>query len=85
MSLDNLSVSDQTKVRDFVDKGVALLQEIDDLKGGLTDLSKNLAEEVGTKPKVLMKALRAQFKTTLDADKAELDDVETVLQIANKI
>lgn len=85
MSLDNLSVSDQTKVREFVDKGVALLQEIDDLKGGLTDLAKSLAEEVGTKPKVLMKALRAQFKTTLDSDKAELDEVETVLQIANRI
>lgn len=85
MSLDNLSITDQTKVREFVDKGVALLQEIDDLKGGLSDLAKNLAEEVGTKPKVLMKALRAQFKTTLEGDKAELDEVETVLQIANKI
>ncbi len=85
MSLDNLSVTDQTKVREFIDKGVIQLQEIADIRGSLSDLAKNLADEIGTTPKVLNKALRAQFKTTLEADKAELDDVETVLQIANKI
>lgn len=85
MSLDNLSVEDQKKLNEFVDKGVAVLQEIADLRDSLKDTAKNLAEMWDVKPTVLMKSLNAAFKSTLDAQKEEVNQVETILQITKRI
>ncbi len=79
MSLDTLSNADKTKLQQFMDQGLNVLQEITDLRDGLKDTAKNLAEELGTKPAVLNKALRAAFKSTLEDQKEELDQVESVL------
>jgi hypothetical protein len=79
MSLDTLSNADKTKLQQFMDQGLNVLQEITDLRDGLKDTAKNLAEELGTKPAVLNKALRAAFKSTLEDQKEELDAVESVL------
>lgn len=79
MSLDNISNNDQTRLKQFMDQGLNVLQEIADLRDGLKDTAKNLAEELGVKPAVLNKSLRAAFKSTLEDQKEELDQVETVL------
>lgn len=79
MALDALNNHDKTKLNQFMDQGLAVLQEIADLRDGLRDTAKNLAEELGVKPKVLNNALRAAFKSTLEDQKEELDQVESVL------
>ena len=84
MSLDNLSVEDQKKLNEFMDKGVAVLQDIADLRESLGDTAKSLAEQWDVKPSVLMKSLRTAFKTTLAAQKEEVEQVEAILQYTNR-
>jgi hypothetical protein len=79
MSLENLDNNGMTKLKQFMDQGLAVLQEMADLRDGLRDTAKNLAEELDVKPKVLNNALRAAFKSTLEDQKEDLDQVETVL------
>jgi hypothetical protein len=79
MSLENISTTDKTKLKQFMDQGLSVLQEIADLRDGLRDTAKNLAEELDVKPKVLNSALRAAFKSTLEEQKEDLDQVENVL------
>lgn len=84
MSLDNLSAADQKKLTEFIDQGVATLQEIKDRRESLRDLAKDLAEQWDVKPSVLTKAASAAFKESLQASKDEIDQVEAVLQYANR-
>jgi cell division protein FtsB len=84
MSLDNLSAADQKKLTEFIDQGVATLQEIKDRRESLRDLAKDLAEQWDVKPAVLTKAASAAFKESLQASKDEIDQVEAVLQYANR-
>lgn len=76
---DTLSDHEKNQLDAFLTQGMKILQEVDDLKGALSDLSKKLAEDLNCKPKVLNKALRAAFKQSLEADKEEMNAVEEVL------
>lgn len=79
MSLDALNNTDKTKLKQFMDQGLNVLQEMADLRDGLKDTAKNLADELGVKPAVLNKALRTAFKSSLENQKEEMDQVESVL------
>lgn len=79
MSLDNMSTEDQRKLKEFMDSGIAVLQEIADLREGLKETSKALAEKWEVKPSVLNKALSTAFKSTLEAQQEEMANVEAVL------
>ena len=79
MALDALNNHDKAKLNDFMTQGLAVMQEIADLRDGLKDTAKNLAEELGVKPAVLNKALRTAFKSSLEDQKEEMDQVESVL------
>lgn len=84
MSLENLSATDQKILIEFIDKGVAILQDIADLKDGLKDTGKNLAEKWDVKPAVLMGAVTAAHKMSLEQKKTDLDQIETILQYAKR-
>jgi NADH:ubiquinone oxidoreductase subunit E len=84
MSFDNLSSDDKQKLNSFMDAGMKVLQEVADLKEGLRDTAKNLAEEFETKPGVLMKALSAAFKANIEEQKEGLEAVETILQVTGR-
>ena len=84
MSLDNLSMEDQRKLTEFVDKGVAIKQEIADLNDSLKDVAKTLAETWDVKAGVLMKAVNMAFKSSLEQSKTDLNDAETILQYAKR-
>jgi DNA-binding SARP family transcriptional activator len=79
MSLDQLSNTDSQKLKDFMTQGLSVLQDIADLRDGLKDTAKNLAEELGVKPAVLNKALTTAFKSSLEDQKEVMDQVESVL------
>jgi hypothetical protein len=79
MSLDNLSTEDQRKLNEFMNQGLAVLQEISDLREGLRDTAKTLAEQWEVKPAVLNKALTTAFKSTLEAQQEDMANVESVL------
>ena len=65
MSLDNISSEEKAKLKQLVDEGCSVLQEVDDLKGGLRDTVKAIAEELDIKPSVLNKAISIAHKARL--------------------
>lgn len=75
------SAGDKLKLEEFMRKGVAQLQEMEDIRGSLNDLAKHVAEETGRKPKDLMIAVRTAFKNDLDAKKEAMDAVAEILHL----
>ncbi len=84
MSLDNLSSEDKAKLTQLVDEGMQVLQEVDDLKGGLRDTIKSIADEMDIKPSVLNKAISLAHKAKLSEARQEFEDVEQVLTTVGK-
>jgi hypothetical protein len=83
-SLDQVSAEDKVRLKAFIESGLKVLQEVDDLKGGLRDTAKTIAEEMDVKPSLLMKALSAAFKANIEGQKADLDDVEMILEVTGR-
>jgi len=84
MSVDNLSSEDKTKLTQLVEEGMQVLQEVDDLKGGLRDTIKSIADEMDIKPNVLNKAINLAHKAKLSEARQEFEDVEQVLTTVGK-
>ena len=84
MSVDNLSSEDKTKLTQLVEEGMQVLQEVDDLKGGLRDTIKSIADEMDIKPSVLNKAISLAHKAKLSEARQEFEDVEQVLTTVGK-
>ena len=84
MSLDNISSEEKAKLKQLVDEGCSVLQEEDDLKGGLRDTVKAIAEELDIKPSVLNKAISIAHKARLQEAKSDFEDVETVLETVGR-
>ena len=60
MAIDAINSEEKAKLIKLVDEGCSVLQEVDDLKGGLKDTVKAIAEELDIKPAVLKKAIAKQ-------------------------
>ena len=84
MSVNNLSSDDKTKLTQLVGEGMQVLQEVDDLKGGLRDTIKSIADEMDIKPSVLNKAISLAHKAKLSEARQEFEDVEQVLTTVGK-
>jgi hypothetical protein len=81
MQLESISPDDRKKFEVFKEQGVAILQEMEDLKERLKDSTKALAEEFSIKPKVLSACLRTAFKDTLADQKEQMDLIEEILEV----
>lgn len=86
MSLINGTISDteKKKIKSFIDEALNTFTEIEDRKGALNDLGKVLAEELGIKPALLMKAARAAHKQALEDDKEAVETIEELLVAAGR-
>lgn len=86
MSLINGTISDteKKKIKAFIDESLNTFQEIEDRKGALSDLGKVLAEELGIKPALLMKAARSVYKQSLEDEKEAVDTIEELLIAAGR-
>ncbi len=82
--MTTIALTDEAKIKlkTLIKEGVAITQDIEDLKSSLKDTVKALAEELEIKPKVLNKAIRTAFKGTLNEDKEFQDKVEELLNTA---
>lgn len=85
MNITGLTSEDKAKIKHVVEEGMKVTQEIEDLKGGLNDTVKAVAEELGIKPSALNKAIRAAFKANIADTRDELDNVEEILNVAGKL
>ena len=84
-SNEAISDNEKTKIKQFIDQGLKVLLEIDDLKGGLRDTAKAIAEELEIKPAILMKALRPAHKASMEAEKEAVGTVEDILVVAGRL
>lgn len=84
MSIDTLSSEDQAKLKQLVDEGCSVLQEMEDLKGGLSDTVKAIAEELDIKASVLNKAIRMAHKANRHEARKDFEDVESVLDATGR-
>jgi predicted regulator of amino acid metabolism with ACT domain len=80
----DLTADNKIKVRDLIEKGLNIAEEISDLRGGLNDLIKKVAEDIGCEPKVLKDALRVAKKGNLNEVQENVENLEEVLRIAGR-
>lgn len=79
-----LSADDKAKIKNLIEVGIRTTQEIQDLKDGLKETVKEVAEEIGVKPAVLNKAIRVAFKSSVSNLQTEVDTVEEILHAAGR-
>lgn len=86
MALENqtLTTNDKVRLNQFMDAGMKTFQEIQDLRDGLKDTAKAIAEELDIKPAVLMKALRMAFKASINEEKEAFEDAEEILEVTGR-
>lgn len=84
MAIDTLSSNDKVRFNQFFEDGMKVLQNIEDLKEGLKETAKALAEEYDVKPALLMKALTAARKSNIDEQRDEMTALETLLEAVGR-
>jgi hypothetical protein len=67
------------RLRQVVIDGTQVLQECEDLKAGLTDTVKAIAEELEVKPAQLMKVIKTAHKTDLNQKREDFEELEEML------
>jgi hypothetical protein len=78
------SGEDIIRLKQLISEGCQVNQEIEDLKEGLRDTVKAIAEEIEVKPSQLNRAIRIAFKDALADERDALDEVEDILDAAGR-
>ena len=73
MKLSNENIA---RLKQLVADGVQVLQECEDLKEGLSDTVKAIAEELEVKPAQLNKLIKAVQKGTMNDQREAFDELE---------
>jgi transposase-like protein len=85
MSVRNFNDAEKEKLIQLIKQGSQVLSEVDDLKEGLKDTVKAIAEELELKPAIINKAIsiahRDNYKTVAD----NMDLLDSILTAAGKI
>ena len=84
MAIDAINEEEKAKLIQLVNEGCLVLQEVDDLKGGLRDTVRAIAEEMDVKPSVLNKAITVAHKAKLTEARADFEDMETILETVGR-
>jgi hypothetical protein len=76
---------EKTKLTHVINEGTTVLQEVEDLNGGLRDTVKAVAEEMQIKPSVLSKAVKTAFKADFAKHSEDLSELENILATVGKL
>ena len=79
MSDRTYGAEEKAKLERLVKEGVTVLQEIEDLQGGLKDTIKAVAEELDIKPGLITKAIKVAQKRDWDKHADYFEDLETLI------
>jgi hypothetical protein len=85
MSGKNFNEAEKTKLIQLIKEGSQVLGEVDDLKAGLRDTVKALAEELELKPAMLNKAITIAHKDNYKSVADDMDLLDSILAAAGKI
>lgn len=89
MSIGALSENDKAKLKNLINDGVQVMNDVKNLKEGLAETVAALSEEMEIPKNVLNKAIKVAFKMgenrdELNEGREELDAVEEILLAAGK-
>ena len=70
---------EKAKLERLVKEGVTVLQEIEDLQGGLKETVKAVAEELNVKPSLINKAIKVAKNRDWGKHQDEFEDLETIV------
>ena len=84
MSDRTYGAEEKAKLERLVNEGVTVLQEIEDLNGGLKETVKAVAEELDMKPSLINKAIKIAQKGDWEKVASEFDDLETLVVTVGK-
>ena len=70
---------EKAKLQRLVQEGVTVMQEVEDLQGGLKETVKAVAEELDIKPALINKAIKIAQKRDWESHADAYDDLETLV------
>jgi|TARA_E500000178_G_C16761923_1_gene635173 transposase-like protein len=81
----NFNEAEKQKLIQLIREGSQVLGEVDDLKSGLRDTVKAIAEEMEIKPAVINKAITVAHKDSYKNVADDMDLLDSILHAAGKI
>lgn len=72
---------EKAKLESLIKEGIGVLQEVEDLQGGLRDTVKSVAEELDIKASLINKAIKVAKNRDWDKHQNDFDDLETIVAI----
>ncbi len=72
------------ELKQIVNEGVAIMQEVEDLNEGLNETIKAVAEEMEIKPAILKKAIKTAQKGTYSTQADDFDTLDTILDVVGR-
>jgi len=76
--------TEKAKLIQVINEGATVMQEVTDLKEGLRDTVKAVAEELDVKPGLINKAISIAHKGNWSQVNQDFDDLETIIVTAGK-
>ena len=85
MAVKNFNDGEKQKLVQIISQGSQVLGEVDDLKSGLRDTVKSIAEELELKPALINKAISIAHKGNYQNISDDMDTLDSILTAAGKI
>ena len=85
MAVKNFNDSEKQKLIQIISQGSQVLGEVDDLKSGLRDTVKSIAEELELKPALINKAISIAHKGNYQNLSDDMDTLDSILTAAGKV
>ena len=85
MTVRNFNDAEKQKLLQIINEGSQVLGEVDDLRSGLRDTVKSIAEELELKPALINKAISIAHKGNYQNLSDDMDTLDSILTAAGKI
>ena len=85
MSTRMYGPEEKAKLERLITEGGNVLREVEDLKEGLKETVKAVAEELQIKPSVINKAIRIAHKDNWKDHEQEWNDIEMILGVTKRL
>ena len=85
MSSRTYGADEKAKLERLITEGGNVLREVEDLKEGLKETEKAVAEELQIKPSVINKAIAIAHKDNWKDHEQEWNDIEMILGVTKRL